>query len=57
MSNKDTNNIPSLPVARTSFLTGQWNKMNVTTMWSDGQVETLQWNVQPAAKTNTECAV
>jgi hypothetical protein len=57
MSNKEANDIPLLPMAETNFLAGQWNRMNITTMWSDGQVKTLQWNVQPAPRTNTECAV
>jgi len=57
MSKKDANDIPLLPVAGRSFLTGQWKRMNITTMWSDGQVQTLQWNVRPAATANTKCAV
>jgi hypothetical protein len=46
-----------LPMAETSFLTGKSKRMNITTIWSNGQVQTLQKYVQSAAKTNTECAV
>jgi len=49
--------MPLLPMAETSFLTGQWNRMNITTTRTDGQVQTLQWNMQSAATTNTKCAV
>jgi hypothetical protein len=52
MSIEDTNHIPLLPMAETSFLTRKWKRMNITTMWSDGQLQTFQRNVQSAAKTN-----
>jgi len=57
MSNDDTTDIPLLPMAERSFITGQRNRTNITTMWSDGQVQTLQWNMQSAAMINTECAM
>jgi len=49
--------MPLLPMAETSFLTGKWNRMNITTTWSDGQVQTLQWNVQSANDKHQMCSV
>jgi hypothetical protein len=57
MSSEDTNDIPLLPMAETSFLTGELKRINITTIWSNGQVQTLEMYVQSAAKTSTEWAV